>query len=102
MSHLTGEPFEHLLSQINEVSRTSCTLLQLMCDECGTDTAYYAAFVVVYMEAALQSLPAKPPGSYSADDFRDFTFFEKAQGDERALTLFDDLLRVYQTDRQRA
>lgn len=102
MSRLTGEPFEHLLSQINSYSHRSCTILQLMCDECGAETAYYAAFVLVWLEASATETPVKPLGSYSAEDFHDFTFFEKAQGDERALALFDDMLRTYQADRQPA
>ena len=100
MSLLTGEPFEYLLSQINSYSHRSCTILQLMCDECGAETAYYAAFVLVCLEASVNETPTKPLGSYRAEDFQDFTFFEKAQGDDRALALFDDLLRTYQADRQ--
>lgn len=99
---LASEPFDRLVNQIEDVSRHAPAVLAFMRDECGMETAYYAAFVLVCFEASLQQLPGKPPGSYSAEDFRDFTFFEKAQGDARALALFDDLLRVYQADRQSA
>lgn len=67
--------------------------------ECGQQAAYYAAFILICLQATTEYSYNKPLGEFTSADFGDFAFFEIAKEDERALALFEDVLRVYQSDR---
>jgi hypothetical protein len=99
MTEFSDDPLDHLSAQIRDYSPNSLPLLQLMCDQCGRQTAFYAAFVLICLQASTEKGVTKPLGEYRSYEFQDFAFFEVAKTDERALVMFADLLRTYQHDR---
>ncbi len=99
MLQFSHDPLENLAAQIRVRSPHSPPLLQAMREECGRQAAYYAAFVLICLQATTESGFNKALGEYTSADFQDFAFFEVAKGNVRALEMFEELLLTYQHDR---
>ncbi|MEP7290235.1 MAG: PAS domain S-box protein [Chloroflexota bacterium] len=99
MFDLTDDPFENLLAHIRPYSLNAPHLLRRMRQECGHSAAYYAAFILICLQASSEKSANKPISEFTARDFQDFAFFETAKNDAHALALFDEMLRAYQSDR---
>lgn len=70
--------------------------------ECGVQIAYYATFVLMYLEACISNRGAQALASISAADLKGFTFFAMTQHLPKAQTLFHQALECYRTERQQS
>lgn len=95
----SDDPLENLAVQIGVYSLNSLPLLRQMREACGRQTAYYAAFILVCLNATSEKKYDKPLEDFTTADFQDFAFFEVAKENAPALALFNDLLRAYKQDR---
>ncbi|MEP7292345.1 MAG: hypothetical protein ABI835_11205 [Chloroflexota bacterium] len=93
MSELSFDPFRNLLAHIRPYSPRAAEILEQMRTECDQQSAYYAAFILICLQATREISRNKPLAEYSAADFQDFAFF--AVANECALALFDELLLAY-------
>lgn len=98
MPEFSDEPLANLIDQVRAYSPNSTLLLFQMREECGKQAAYYAAFILIWLQATTESEYNKPLNEYTSADFEDFAFFEVTKDNEHALALFDRLLRTYQQD----
>jgi hypothetical protein len=67
----------------------------------GTRAAFYAAFVIVCLEARGQQSNFRMIMEMQLADLNNFTFFEYTKGDRQALTEFAEVLSCYQADCRR-
>lgn len=92
--------FDELRLEISQYSPSAARILEQIKASCGAQTAYYAAFVIVCLKAQ-QDLPtSKSLHTLTSADLKDFTFFEVARDDQRAINLFDEVLHSYRTEQR--
>lgn len=92
------QSFKEILINIQNSSPNAAMCLEALARECGSQLAYYGAFILLYL-SAVREKNYRPLKSYTLEDFRDFTFYEQAKDNEYALALFTEALRAYQNDR---
>jgi hypothetical protein len=98
MSTSYDRSFRELLVDIR-ISRPNCaSCLQALAKDCGSQLAFYGAFILLTLKASSEQQSHRPLASYNLDDFQDFAFYKQAKDNEHALVLFTKALRAYQKD----
>ena len=95
------EACERLLQEILQYSPEAEALLNQIRERSGARLAYYAAFVIVCLEASVQKDGYRAVEHLQFDDLRSYTFFELCSADDEARQLFTQSLECYQADCQR-
>ncbi len=90
--------FGILHEKLHQYRPRTAALLLSMTDICPVETAYYAAFIFIYLRVWDEASDRKPMQALRRADLQDFTFFEYAQNNQEALMLFDALLHCYQAE----
>jgi hypothetical protein len=90
--------FVELYRQISAYSPQSADLLQKMLTEYGAQTAYYASFILVVIQARIEQSGLTILKYLATDQLREFTFFEYAKDNPQALALFDEIYKIYQME----
>lgn len=91
-------PFHDLNDEIREFSLESAVTLEILKAQCGTQAAYYAAFILICLQAKAEQSDAASLLQMSSEDLQAFTFFEFCRNDGLALELFEEVLAHYQED----
>lgn len=90
--------FYYSSAKLKQYRPRTAQLLLSMAEVCPVDTAYYAAFVFIYLRVWSEASDRKPVQALRRADLEVFTFFEHVQGNRQALALFDELLWCYQAE----
>src|SRR4051812_36950391 len=90
--------FYALSLQISSYSPSAIPLLEQIKLECGAQSGYYAAFVLIYLKAKEDKGFPLGADSLTRQALQGFTFFEVAKNHPAALALFDEVLLCYQQD----
>src|SRR4051812_23114750 len=91
-------PLDAFLAEICQQYPQTADILVAMKETCSAQLAYYAAFIFVAIIATRTMPGRKYVHKLTLDDLREFTFFEAAAGNKRALALFDEAFRSYQAE----
>lgn len=91
-------PFHDLNNEIRQFSPLSAVTLETLKAQCGTQAAYYAAFILICLQAKAEQSDAESLLQMHSEDLQAFTFFEYCRDDSLALDLFDEVLAHYQND----
>lgn len=98
MSNSYEHPFHDLNDEIRQFSPQSALTLETLKTQCGTQAAYYAAFILICLQAKAEQSPSENLLVVNSEDLQAFTFFEFCRHDPLALSLFDEVLAHYQND----
>jgi hypothetical protein len=96
-----GEICLFLLDEIFQYSPQTVTALRRLFEQTNAQLTYYAAFVIVCLEARVQKDGYRAVQHVDVDDVRAYTFFKLAEKCELAQELFRQSLQQYQSDCQR-
>ncbi len=91
-------PFRDLNEQIREFSPHSAHLLNHMQAQCGARAAYYAAFILICLQAKSEESNYPVINDLDQRNLEAFTFFDYCREDPVALQLFNDVLDCYRAD----
>ena len=91
------EPCENLLQEIMRYSPVTEALIEQIRVQYGSQLAFYAAFVIVCLEARVQQEGYRAVERIKLDDLRSYTFFEMIDTQENPLVLamFNEALTYY-------
>ena len=100
MSSGYEHPFHDLNDEIRQLSPQSAVTLETLKEQCGTQAAYYAAFILICLQAKAEqsNADARTLLEMTSADVQAFTFFEFCRDDALALRLFDEVLLHYLYD----
>ena len=90
--------FEELCQQISERSPHTATGLAALDEICGTQFAYNAAMIMLWLIEREDTAGIVPLQNLTVLDLQSFKFFELAQNDEDALHRFTQLFLNYQRE----
>ncbi len=85
-------PFHDLNDEIRQFSPQSAVTLEILRTQCGTQAAYYAAFILICLQAKAEQASAESQLETRSEDLQAFTFFEFCRDDSLALDLHADQL----------
>jgi hypothetical protein len=92
--------FQLLLEEIRPISPRAAEKLIQIDTVLGARAAFYAAFVIVCLEARGKQSNYRVISSLTTGDLNNFTYFEYTQGKPEAVTEFNEVLASYQADCQ--
>jgi hypothetical protein len=90
-----------LFDEIFQYSPQTVTTLRRMFEQTNAQLTYYAAFVIVCLEAQVQKDGYRAIRNVELDDLRAYTFFRVAAKLNGAQDLFRQSFEQYQSDCQR-
>jgi hypothetical protein len=91
--------FQELCAQIRDASAKTADVLNQLRQQCCAQTAYYAAFIFICLEAQRETNPElHRSAEIDAENLRSFSFFEAAKDQPQALGLFNAALECYKRD----
>jgi hypothetical protein len=93
--------FHLLLEDIHPVSPHAAEKLMQIEAALGARAAYYAAFVIVCLEARGKQTNYRLISSLTPDELSNFTFFEYTKESPQAISAFSEVLSSYKVDSQR-
>lgn len=88
-------PLDDVLKEISHYSPASVELLNSMAEKCGVQKAFYAAFVLVCLQAHSELTGHQTLSDITVESLYDYKFFEVAKDDSQALSMFDTLLQIF-------
>jgi hypothetical protein len=91
-------PYRDLNEQISEFSPRSANLLNELQYHCGSQVAYYAAFILICLQAKAEESGYPIMRDLDQRNLEAFTFFEYCKDNPIALTLFNEILDCYRSD----
>jgi hypothetical protein len=92
--------FRELRDQIVDYSPKAARFLEFIHAEAGAQAGYYAAFVLICMHARQELSSYRMTGDLKLDEVQNFTFFEHNKDDQEALSLFSEMLNIYNSEQQ--
>ena len=92
--------FHSLLEDIRPVSPQAAEKLLQLQALLGSQAAFYAAFVIVCLEARGQQTNFRTVTHLQTDELTNFTYFEYTKGNPQAESGFAEVLASYQADSQ--
>lgn len=96
------EPYESLLSEIMQYSPETAALIEQIRTQSNDQLGFYAAFIIVCLEARVQKEGLRVIQSLTVSDLRSYTFFELGDTHDDEHRLFMMALETYRLDcRQR-
>ena len=93
--------FQLLLEEIRPISAQAAEKLVQMDSLLGARAAFYAAFVIVCLEARGRQSNYRVVSNLTTGDLNNFTYFEYTKGKPEALAEFNEVLACYQADCKR-
>jgi hypothetical protein len=90
-----------LLEEIRPVSLQAAEKLIQMDSTLGARAAFYAAFVIVCLEARGKQSNYRIVSTLTTGDLSNFTYFEFTKGKPEGIEAFNEVLACYQADCQR-
>jgi len=90
-----------LLEEIRPVSLQAAEKLIQLDSLLGARAAFYAAFVIVCLEARGRQSNYRIVSTLTTGELNNFTYFEYTQGKPEAISAFNEVLTCYQADCQR-
>ena len=93
--------FHQLLEEVREFSPQVVEKLIDIDALLGARAAFYAAFVIVCLEARGKQSNYRTVSTLTTGDLNNFTYFEFTKGNPQAVLEFDEALAAYQADCQR-
>jgi hypothetical protein len=92
------DAYQDFRQQIFTRSPSAVLALDQMCQRHGVPLTYYAAFVLVWIEACVHDGGCSVLRDISLDTLGNFTFFELTEQNSDARALFTQALERYRTD----
>ena len=93
--------FQFLLEEVRSISPQAATKLLQIQTQFGARIAYYAAFVIVCLEARAKKTDYRAVLNLTIQELDNFTYFEYAKENPQAVSEFSEMLTSYQADCQR-
>lgn len=90
--------FRNLLDQIRLNNPKTADKLEQIVPPYGTRAAFYAAFVIICLEARMQERGMSAINTLTSQDLDNFTYFEYTKHHPQAYIYFDDVLNTYKMD----
>ena len=90
--------FQLLLEEIRPISPQAAEQLVQMNAELGARAAFYAAFVIVCLEARGKQSNYHSISNLTTGDLDNFTYFEYTKENPQAMASFTQVLTSYQAD----
>jgi hypothetical protein len=91
----------YVLDEIFQYSPQTVTMLRRMFEQTNAKLTYYAAFIIICLEAQVQKEGYRSIERVEMDDLRSYTFFKLAEKRDEAQEMFREMLQQYQSDCQR-
>ncbi len=93
--------FQLLLEEIRPLSPRAAEKLMQIDSLLGARAAFYAAFVIVCLEARGRQSNYRVISTQTTGDLNNFTYFEYTKDDPQAVAEFREVLAYYQADCKR-
>ncbi len=92
---------QNLLEELRPISLQTVVKLEQIVADYGARAAFYAAFVIVCLEARVQERGYQAVSDVTTQDLSNFTYFEYTKQNPQAQACFTDMLETYKTDCKR-